>query len=88
MREVLLVLSNGDTLTLSEGQTVMPISFIRRDEESFASRGAPYQLTSTVQEQLIPCIVELLCKYEFFQILDDEKNIVYQSSAVVSIQNV
>ena len=88
MCRAILTLSNGDTLELHEGQIVMPIAFIHREEEAFTSMVAPYELWYHVHDGLIPCITELLCRYEFFQIFDNEESTVYKSSAIVSIKNV
>ena len=89
MRRAILTFSNGSTLVLDEGQIVIPISFVCSEEETMISYGAPYHIRSDIRDGLVSSIAELLCKYEFFRLVEpeDERKF-YKSSAVVSIDSV
>ncbi|SHJ65343.1 hypothetical protein SAMN05444401_3582 [Clostridium amylolyticum] len=86
MNKVSIAFSNGETLELCEGQIIMPISKLIVEDDISVSQGTSYELWNHCSAGMVPSICELLCKCDFFHLIDDEDT-VYNSSAVVSIKN-
>lgn len=81
-----ITFSNDEVIIISDGQLIFPISLYTDNEESFASKSKPVEIHYHIHAGLIPSITELLMKYDFFQ-LEENDGKVYKSSAVVTIEN-
>jgi len=86
MHKALLTFSNGETLELEEGQSVVPVSKFAKGEDISVSLQPDYEVWHHYNDGLIPSIAELLVKNDFFH-LADNSNKLYCSSAVVTIEN-
>lgn len=86
MFKALLTFSNGETLELCDGQTIFPISKHMAGDDVSTSQYPPCELWNHSSAGMIPSVTELLCKYDFFQLSNDDGK-VYKSSAVVTIEN-
>lgn len=88
MEKALLTFSNGETLELHDTQLIIPIvKFHEQDNKHFGvSLNVPQEIWYHAQDGLIPSICEILCNCEFF-FLHDNREKVYRSSTVVTIQN-
>jgi len=87
MTKATISFSNGDKVTVSEGQRIIPISRYTYDEKLTTSQGMSVEMWSHIDDGLIPCITEFLINCDFFR-LDLESEKVYSSSAVVTIENI
>ncbi|MPM10411.1 hypothetical protein SDC9_56743 [bioreactor metagenome] len=88
MHKALLTFSNNETLELCEGQLVTLISkHIDNDDKVSASPSETYELWNHSSAAMIPSVCEFLCRCDFFHLIDDD-NKVYNSKAVVTIQNI
>lgn len=86
MNMALLTFSNGDTLELYEGQRIISISKLIIDDDTSVSQNPTYELYNHSSAGMIPSVCELLCKCDFFYLIDND-DIVYNSKAVVTIKN-
>lgn len=86
MLEALIEFSNGEKLKVKDGQLIFPVIKFVHNEELMTSKSEPFELWYHTHNGLIPCITELLCKYDFFQ-LEENGDKIYKSSSVVSIEN-
>lgn len=82
----IIELSNGEKVRVKEGQLLFPVIKYEKDGKIFTSKAEPFELWRHVYNGLIPCITELLVKYDFFQ-LEENGDKIYKSSAVVNITN-
>lgn len=85
MQSAKITFSNNTFLTLTEGEHLIPIGKYEHDGEILTSMQKSYELWNHIHDGLIPSVTELLCRCEFFKQL--ESDIIYKSSAVVSIEN-
>jgi len=86
VNKALLTFANGETLELSEGQFITPISQFTNDSDISVSQCPTYEIWYHSSAGMIPSICELLCKCDFFHLLDNH-NKVYNSKSVVTIEN-
>lgn len=86
MHKAILAFSNGEKLEINEGQKIIPISRFCTEDDITVSQGIPYEVWYHASAGLIPSIAELLCKCDFFQLIENDDK-VYKSSAVVTIEN-
>ena len=86
MFEALITFANGETLRLKDGQLIIPISKFANGDNVVVSQEQPQELWHHYNNGLIPSIAELLCKCDFFQLMDYE-NKIYKSSSVVTVEN-
>ncbi|NME65664.1 hypothetical protein HF846_13775 [Clostridium cadaveris] len=86
MNKALLTFSNGETLELHEDQLIIPISKLVIDDEITVSQCEPYKIWFHSSAAMTPSICELLCKCDFFHLIDDTDKI-YNPKAVVTIKN-
>lgn len=86
MNKALLTFSNGETLELSDGQLIITISKCIVNDEISVSQGPTYTLWYHASAGMIPSIGELLCKCDYFQLLENTDKM-YNSSAVVTVEN-
>ncbi|MGL4452054.1 MAG: hypothetical protein ACRDD2_00015 [Sarcina sp.] len=86
MNKALITFSNGAELIVTEGQRFIPISKVVEKNEIFASQCESHEIWYHVHDELIPSICDLLCKCDFFRLLEDNST-VYNSNSVVSIKN-
>lgn len=80
-----ITFSNNDKLILSEDQLIVPIKHYKHEGQILTSMCEPYKIWNHIHDGLIPSITELLCRCDFFRLIEYEK--VYKVSAVVSIEN-
>ena len=81
-----LTFSNGETLIVHEDQILIPIVRVVRDKDISASMGKPVEIWSHTHNGLIPSLLDLLFASEYFCLVDTQDK-VYNSSAVVTIEN-
>lgn len=86
IHEAIIELSNGEKLKVKEGQFIFTVTKYVHDGEILTSKAEPVELWYHANNGLIPCITQLLVKYDFFE-LEENSNKIYKSSSVVSIQN-
>ena len=87
MNKAIITFSNGVELIVSEGQRFIPISKVVEKDEIYVSQSESHEIWYHMHSELIPSICDLLCKCDFFQLLEDS-SIVYNSNSVVSIKNI
>lgn len=80
-----LTFSNNSSLVIEDGQLLFPIYKTEHNGEEFTTQ-THYEVCHHIHAGLIPSLTELLCKYDFFQ-LSENADLVYKSSAVVTIEN-
>ncbi len=80
-----LTFSNNSSLVIEDGQILYPIYKTRHNGEEFTTQ-TNFEVYHHASAGLVPSLTELLCKYDFFQ-LSENADMVYKSSAVVSIEN-
>lgn len=86
MNKAVLTFSNGETLELYEDQLIVPISKLDINDDISISQCQTYKIWYHSSAGFIPSIGELLCKCNFFYLIDKPDK-VYSSSAVVTIEN-
>lgn len=87
MSSAMLVFSNGDKLILKENQLVTPIIKYTNNSEVMVSEDKSFEIWNHIHNGLIPSIAEMLCKSDYFRLIDDH-NKIYNSSAVVTVENI
>lgn len=84
MDKATIYFSNGETLTLQEGDSINPI--VKSDSvEKFASLSNRVMIDSHIHNGLIPSIMDALCYCNFFYI-NDNYNITYGTNSIVKIE--
>lgn len=86
MNKALVTFSNGATLELCENQLIVPISKLIIEDDISVSQGETYELWNHSSAGLIPSICELLCKCDFFQLIDNADK-AYNAASVVTVEN-
>jgi hypothetical protein len=87
MNKAKITFSNNEVLTLKEGDYISPIVSIETEEGISSALGKPIELWSHVHDGLIPSLTELFYTGQFFFKID-ERNMVYNTSAIVKIENI
>lgn len=87
MSKALLIFSNGEKLVLPEGQRVITIIKSTYKDEILTSVSEVYTLWDHASAGMIPSVTELLCRCNFFHLIENEDK-VYNSSSVVTIENI
>jgi hypothetical protein len=85
---VKITFSNGDSLEIHDGQQIIPI--IRHtgaNDELHASMGSVYELESHPHGGLIPSVLDLLLRCEFFM-LAENPNKAYATVGIVSVEKI
>ncbi|MDE7183814.1 MAG: hypothetical protein K2O40_04885 [Lachnospiraceae bacterium] len=85
METVIIHFSDKSTLSLNEGDFLIPILRIDKDNQIFASLDQPAELWNHIQNGLIPSILDVFVKCDFFYLKNDP-NTVYNSKAIVKIE--
>lgn len=79
--------SDKSYLELNENDLITPIVlFSLPGEEERASKGQPVQLYNHIHDGLIPSIMNVLCRCNFFE-MENNSDIVYNSHSIVRIEN-
>lgn len=86
MNRALITFSNGEKLEVNENQPVVLISKFIKNNQIFTAQQEVYTVWYHATAGLIPSITEFLCKCDFFHLADKNRK-VYNSSSVVSIEN-
>lgn len=87
MNKAIIVMSNGEKITVTENEYLFPVVRTEVKDTISTSMGKPYELWFHIHNGLIPCITEALVNCDFFS-LNSDNNKVYSASAVVSIENI
>lgn len=87
MHNAKLTFSNGETLILHESQILVPIVKYKNGDDVSASMDKSYEIWNHIHNGLIPSIAEFLFRSEYFH-LPDNPDKIYNSSSVVTIENV
>ena len=88
MFNVKIHFSDKSVLVLHENDSLIPIVLLGQpgnSPESFASMDASIHLEEHVHNGLIPSLMDVLCKANFFYI-NDNINIVYGTHSIVKIE--
>lgn len=85
MPVVKITFSNGELLTLKEGDFITPIVLCENKGESFASMSKPEILEFHVQNGLTPSLMNVLCRCNFF-FVNDEQSVSYGTHSIVKIK--
>ena len=85
MKTATIYFSDGSTLTLSEGDIIVPIVPMVMDNEKFASMDKSVKLYNHIHDGLIPSIMEALCHCPFFYIGSNCAP-VYGTNSIVKIE--
>lgn len=80
----IIYLSNGETLTVNEGDMLTPIVKTTFDGIESASIGKPIEIYSHIHNGLIPSLMELFCHHDFFY-LNDDFSTAYSTKSVAKI---
>ena len=81
-----LTFSDKSTLVVEDGQTLYPIYKTEHNGEEFTTQ-TNFEIYYHHNAGLIPSLTELLSRFDFFQ-LSQNADIVYKSSAVVTIEHI
>lgn len=87
MKQAKLTFSNGDTLILQEGDVLVSVHSFECDGNPYTSINSTVTLENHMHDGLIPSIMEIVCNNPFFY-GPGRTDVIYNSSAIVKIENV
>lgn len=76
--------SNGETLTVKEGDYLTPIVKSIFDGKEIASIGKSIEIYNHSNNGLIPSLMDLFCHHDFFY-LNDDFSTAYSTKSIVKI---
>ena len=85
MNRAIIHFSDKSTLELKEGDTLIPIVSNKSVDEVTASMAKPIKLWNHISNGLIPSMMDVFIKCEFFY-LNQNYDVVYNSNAIVRIE--
>lgn len=85
MESIKIFFSDKSYIELFEGDIIIPITTVKKTEETFATMDKPKKLFTHVSHGLIPSMLDILCCYKFFCLKGNEK-LIYSVSSIVKIE--
>lgn len=88
MNKVVIHFSNNDTLTLKEGDRIIPIvKCTDNQNEVFAAMSASIPLEVHIHNGLVPSLLDALYTCNFFYV-NSNQNIVFGTNTIVKIETI
>lgn len=85
MNKAIIYFSDSQTIEIKEDDFIIPIVYVKTQDEIFASMGESTQVWNHTHNGLIPAILDTFSKCDFFY-LNHDYNIAYSSKAIVKIE--
>ena len=86
MASAKIYFADKSTVTVSEGEIIIPVVLSGVPDEKFASLGKPIELYNHIHDGLIPALATAFCSCSFFYI-GDKTDTVYGTGSIIKIEN-
>lgn len=87
MNAAKITFSNGNVLTVSEDDFLIPVIQYNTSGKPFMGKAEAVELYCHIKDSMIPSILDVVAQCDYFYYRENN-NIIYNSKAIVSIENI